>query len=85
MRRMAVRCAADWLPVLWSRQVRPAWGANYSPSKDSRRGDTNENQEQDVDEEEMLAGDDGLDIEETSDVEDSEIQDQEDSFFDYEE
>ena len=84
-RSMAICCANEWLPVLKSKQIKPAWAANYATQKTQQKMVVSPNDlEPDVDEAEALESDDGLDVEEiSSDIEDLDCEHGDEIFFDY--
>lgn len=85
MRSMAIRCATVWLPILESKQIHPAWAANYATQNTQKKKAVSPNNlEQDVDDTEALENDDDLDIEETtSDIGEDEHSASHEIFFDY--
>jgi hypothetical protein len=86
MRRMAIRCAADWVPVLKSHRIQPAWATKYPTAASNQKQKSNENEEfdEDADAAEALDEDDSLDVEEIpSDMEELASPEEDGIYFDY--
>jgi len=84
-RCMALRCAADWLPVLRKLGIEPAWSINYPQIKGDDKDSTDRNtapRPSEVDDRVDVVDDDddGIDIQEVSSDEED---DDEFDYFDF--
>lgn len=77
VRRIARRCAENWLPILVGKGIMPDWASNYPSWKESRDKKVTENEfGGGCEESEEMVEDEDLDFEETrSDIDDDDEED----------